>query len=138
MRRSICTAVVAFLAPWVHADVVVSPEAAVWRQIKAALSGPDGIDYFNMGIKDAMLPTLKGKVVKLEPAVNPKTILMALDDGHSDGTADAKLEFETPLPGKVDAGTELTFGGVGESFTQNPFMLTLDVTKENLHGWTGK
>ena len=43
-----------------------------------------------------------------------------------------------PLAGKVDEGTELTFEGVGESFTQSPFMLTVTVEKEKLHGWTGK
>lgn len=105
-----------------------------------ALSAPDGPMYFDMGMKGAMLPTLKGKVVKLEPAVKPKTILVALEDGKSDGTvADATLKFEMPLPGKVDEGTELTFEGVGESFTQAPFMLTMTVDpKDNLHGWTGK
>jgi hypothetical protein len=78
-------------------------------------------------------------VVKLEPAVKPKTVLVALEDGKSDGTtADATLKFEMPLAGKVDVGTELTFEGVGESFTQNPFMLVLNVDKEKLHGWTGK
>jgi len=32
----------------------------------------------------------------------------------------------------------LTFEGVGESFTQMPFMLTMTVEKDALHGWTGK
>jgi hypothetical protein len=90
-------------------------------------------------MKEAMLPPLKGKVVKLEPAAKPKTILLALEDGKSDGTtADATLKFEMPLAGKVDVGTELTFEGVGESFTQSPFMLVVTVEKDKLHGWTGK
>lgn len=115
------------------------PQEATWRTLKMALSAPDGSMYFEMGMKGAMLPTLKGKVVKLEPETKPKTILVALEDGKADGTvADATLKFEMPLPGKVDVGTELTFEGVGESFTQSPFMLTMTVDKENLHGWTGK
>jgi tetratricopeptide (TPR) repeat protein len=115
------------------------PDEARWKGLKEALSAPDGVMYFDMGMKGAMLPTLKGKVVKLEPAVKPKTIKLALEDGKSDGTtADATLKFEMPLAGKVDEGTELTFEGVGESFTQNPFMLVVTVDKENLHGWTGK
>ncbi len=115
------------------------PQENTWKNLKMALSAPDGPMYFDMGMKGAMLPTLKGKVVKLEPAVKPKTILIALEDGKSDGTmADATLKFEMALPGKVDEGTELTFEGVGESFTQNPFMLTVTVDKDALHGWTGK
>jgi len=115
------------------------PLEATWKGLKMALSAPDGPMYFDMGMKGAMLPTLKGKVVKLEPAVKPKTILVSLDDGKSDGTtADATLKFEMPLAGKVDVGTELTFEGVGESFTQNPFMVVMTVDKDALHGWTGK
>jgi tetratricopeptide (TPR) repeat protein len=115
------------------------PQEATWKNLKMALSAPDGPMYFDMGMKGAMLPTLKGKVVKLEPATKPKTIMVALEDGKSDGTtADATLKFEMPLAGKVDEGTELTFEGVGESFTQSPFMITMTVDKDNLHGWTGK
>jgi tetratricopeptide (TPR) repeat protein len=115
------------------------PQETTWKNLKMALSAADGPMYFDMGMKGAMLPTLKGKVVKLEPAVKPKTILVALEDGKSDGTtADATLKFEMPLAGKVDEGTELTFEGVGESFTQMPFMLTMTVEKDALHGWTGK
>ncbi len=115
------------------------PCETTWKNLKAALSAPDGVNYFNMGMKGRELPTLKGKVVKLEPAVRPKTILLALEDGKSDGTtADATLKFEMPLAGKVDVGTELTFEGVGESFTQSPFMLAVTVDKDKLHGWTGK
>lgn len=115
------------------------PLEATWKGLKEALSAPDGAMYFDMGMKGAMLPTLKGKVVKLEPAVKPKTVLVALEDGKSDGTtADATLKFEMPLAGKVDVGTELTFEGIGESFTQSPFMVVMIVEKDNLHGWTGK
>jgi tetratricopeptide (TPR) repeat protein len=115
------------------------PVEARWKTLKMALSAPDGAMYFDMGMKGAELPTLKGKVVKLEPAVKPKTVLVALEDGKSDGTtADATLKFEMPLAGKVDVGTELTFEGVGDSFTATPFMLVLNVDKEKLHGWTGK
>ena len=32
-------------------------------------------------MKDALLPTLKGKVVKLEPEVKPKTVVLSLEDG---------------------------------------------------------
>ncbi len=115
------------------------PEEARWKGLKEALSAPDGVNYFNTGMKGAMLPTLKGKVVKLEPAVKPKVVLLALEDGKSDGTtADATLKFELALPGKVDVGTELTFEGVAESLTQTPFMLVVTLDKDTLHGWTGK
>jgi hypothetical protein len=61
--------------------------------------------------------------------------VLALEDGT---TGDATLKFEMPLPGKVDAGTELTFEGQAESYTTSPFMVVFAVEKEDLHGWTGK
>jgi tetratricopeptide (TPR) repeat protein len=115
------------------------PSEALWKSIKEALTGADGTNYFNSSMKDALLPTLKGKVVKLDPELKPKTIVLAMEDGKSDGTVgDASLKFEAPLAGKVDVGTELTFEGVPESYTVNPFMVVFNVDKEKLHGWTGK
>ncbi len=115
------------------------PSEALWKSIKEALTGADGATYFNSSMKDALLPTLKGKVVKMEPESKPKTILLAMTDGKSDGAvADATLKFEAPLAGKVDVGTELTFEGVPESYTANPFMVVFNVDKDKLHGWTGK
>ena len=114
------------------------PSEALWKSLKTALTAPDGAKYFEM-MKGSEVPTLKGKVVKLEPAVKPKTILLAVEDGKSDGTtADATLKFEMPLAGKVDVGTELSFEGVADSFTATPFMVVFNVEKEKLHGWTGK
>lgn len=115
------------------------PQEAMWKSIKEALTGADGANYFESSMKGAGLPLLKGKVVKLEPATRPKTILVAMEDGKSDGTtADATLKFEMPLPGSVEPGTELTFEGVPESYTGSPLMVVFNVEKEKLQGWTGK
>jgi len=111
------------------------PELAMWKNIKTQLTGAEGQNYFETGMKGAQLPTLRGKVVKLEPALRPKTLILSLDDGT---TPDATLKFETPLAGKVDEGTELTFEGIPESYTTSPFMVVFTVDKEKLHGWTGK
>lgn len=115
------------------------PEEALWKNLKAALTGPDGANYFSSNMKDAQVTTLKAKVISLQPAMRPKTILVAVQDGTNNAdVADATLKFETALPGKVEPGTELTFEGVPESYTTSPFMVVFNVDKEKLHGWTGK
>lgn len=114
------------------------PSEALWKNLKMTLTGPEGASYFMM-MKGSEVPTLKGKVVKLEPAVKPKTILLAMvDSSNNTTTADATLTFEMALPGKVEEGTELTFEGVAESYTANPFMVVFNGEPEKLHGWTGK
>jgi len=115
------------------------PSEALWANLKMALTGPMGEMYFDMNMKGTEVPTLKGRVIKLEPAARPKTILLAMEDKSNNTTmADATLKFEMPLPGKVDEGTELTFEGVPESYTASPFMVVFNVDKDKLHGWTGK
>jgi tetratricopeptide (TPR) repeat protein len=114
------------------------PSEALWAGIKMALTAPDGANYFMM-LKGAEVPTLKGKVIKLEPAVKPKTILLAMEDkSNNTTTADATLKFEMPLAGKVEEGTELTFEGTADSYTASPFMVVFTLEKDKLHGWTGK
>jgi hypothetical protein len=116
-------------------DAAKNPELTLWKNIKAELTGPEGANYFNSSMKDAQVPTLKGKVVKLEPENRPKTLILALEDGT---TPDATLKFEMALPGKVDPGTELSFEGVPQAYTASPFMVLFNVEPEKLHGWTGK
>jgi tetratricopeptide (TPR) repeat protein len=114
------------------------PEEALWKTLKAALTGSDGASYFSSSMKDSQVPTLKARVVSLEPASKPKTILVAVEDGTTNTDADATLKFEVALPGKVDPGTELTFEGVPQSYTASPLMVIFNVDKDKLHGWTGK
>ena len=116
-------------------DAAKNPELTLWKNLNAELTGPDGANYFNSSMKDAQVPTLKGKVVKLEPETKPKTLIMALEDGT---TADATLKFEMALPGKVEPGTQLSFEGVPQSYTASPFMVIFNVEPDHLHGWTGK
>jgi tetratricopeptide (TPR) repeat protein len=116
-------------------DAAKNPQLTLWKNVKAELTGPDGANYFNSSMKEAQVPMLKGKVVKLEPENRPKTLIMALEDGT---TPDATLKFEMALPGKVEAGTDLSFEGVPQSYTASPFMVVFNVEPEKLHGWTGK
>ena len=116
-------------------DDAKDPQLKLWKGIKAQLTGPEGHGYFESGLKGAQVPTLKGKVVKLEPEIKPKTLVLALEDGT---TPDATLKFEAPLAGKVEPGTELSFEGVPQSYTASPYMVVFNVDADKLHGWTGK
>ena len=113
-----------------------NPELALWKSIKEALVAQDGATYFEDKMKGAAVPTLKGKVVSMTPALKPKTLVLAMDEDGK--TADATLKFEAALAGKVEPGTELSFEGVPESYTASPFMVVFNVDKDKLHGWTGK
>jgi hypothetical protein len=102
------------------------PPTALWRAIKRELSGPDGREYFDKNVRDALLPTLYGTLVSSSHADHPDIFLVAMADS-SDPEVTMNLEgrLEKPLP----AGTLVEFEGVAVAFTTAPFMLTFDVEK---------
>jgi len=118
------------------AEAAKNPQLAIWKSIKEALAGADGANYFKSSMEGSLLPEFTGKVVSIQPAIKPNTVLLAIADSTGK-VADATLKFEKPLPGKVEPGTVLAFQGVPVSYTVNPFMVTFNVDKEHLKGWTG-
>ena len=38
----------------------------------------------------------------------------------------------------MDPGGEIEFSGTAKAYTKEPFMLTFEVEKEDISGWTGK
>jgi tetratricopeptide (TPR) repeat protein len=111
-----------------------NPGLAIWLNIKPSLTAADGANYFTTSMKGAVIQGLSGKVVSMEPAIRPKTVILSVEDGT---TPDATLQFDAPLAGKVEPGTVLTFDGEPVSFTASPYMITFKVDKAALKGWTG-
>jgi len=112
-----------------------NPQLAIWVQMKQALTAPDGAAYVEQ-IKGAALPKFKGKVVSLEPAVNPKKIVVGISDASAPEIT-IEIDDKGFLPGKVDPGTEIEFESVGKEFTADPFNLTVTAEKDKITGWTG-
>ena len=116
------------------AFAAANPDIALWRQIRTALTAPDGSNYFGQ-IKDAAVPPegqagftmFRAKVVS-QPS--PKEILVNVDNVAGDAT----LKFENPLKGTVDPGTAFKFKGVVDSFVADPYMLTFTADKEDVDG----
>lgn len=124
-------------------EAKANPMLALWKNMKDQLVSAGGQQYFDTGVKDADLPgnavagvtKFTGKLVSEEPATRPKKLVLAIQDAT---TPEVTLELDAPLPGKADAGTELSFSGVAKGFTQSPFNLTFTVEKKNLDGWPVK
>ena len=110
------------------------PDLALWRTVKTALTAADGDTYFQGSVKDAGLPpgdTFKmftGKVVEQK---SPKELVVNVDSP----IGDAILQFEEPLKGTIEAGTEIKFKGSVDAYTKEPFTLTFkDLGKEDVEG----
>jgi hypothetical protein len=114
-----------------------NPSLAFWVKLKTALTQADGVQYFENGMKNAVIPPegqplLTGTVISQEPAKNPKVVVLGVEDPN---TPEVTLRFETPLAGSAPVGQKVQFRGVAASFTQQPFMVTFDTEKKNLTGW---
>ncbi|MBV9401894.1 MAG: hypothetical protein JO062_28225 [Bryobacterales bacterium] len=124
-------------------EAAKNPMLTLWvKTLRENLTKPDGDAFFEMNVKGTLLPggangvsKFKGKIVSMTPAARPKEVNLAIEKA---GVPDAKLMFETALPGKMEPGEELEFEGTAKSFTKEPFSITFDVEKDQLTGWTGK
>jgi tetratricopeptide (TPR) repeat protein len=121
-----------------------NPMMAMWKTIKDGLTGSDPDGFFASSVKGAALPggangvtKFKGKLVSAKPEVRPKELVIAVQDPAGDCTL--KLaEGQTPWAGKMEPGGDIEFEGVATAYSKAPYMLTLEVEKDKVTGWTGK
>jgi len=123
-----------------------NPILAFWRDIVREPLQKDGDAYF-AAMNEALLPgepgktkgfeKFKAKLISMEPANKPKTLVLGLEKPN---VPDVTLKFEEPLPGTMEPGADLEFEGKVVGYAKEPFMLTLEVDYEQkqLVGWMGK
>jgi len=116
----------------VNDRIKADPGFGLWYALKTSLTGDNGPAYFAGNVKDAELPggangvkTFSGTILTVEPAEKPTRITVAIEDPTK---ADATLLFTNAIPAaaltKIKVGEKVEFGGVAESFTKDPYMLT--------------
>lgn len=104
------------------------PQRFFWIRLKSALTAANGMEYFNGGMKESLVPPkeqapLKGKVV----SSTKKSFVLALAD---DTTPEVTLVLEKAMREELAPGTTVEFWGVAEKLTQNPFMLEFSIDGE--------
>lgn len=108
-----------------------NPMLYQYMEIKKALQAADGETYWG-NLKDAELPTFKGKLVSMKPETNPKELVLAVESADQ---PEVTLVLEKPLRGKAEIGTEIEFTGVAKEFTKEPYTMKLELENEKLKGW---
>ncbi len=120
-----------------------NPMLALWTRMKDALTAPNGDQYFESGVKGALLPgtvvpgvtKFKGKLISLKPVKAPKELVLGISDTVN---GDVLIVLDEALPGTAPVGTELSFEGVPSSFTASPFRISFEVERLNIGGWPSK
>jgi len=117
------------------------PQLARWLDLKRELQGPNAKQYFETFLRDAVVPAktdsiqaLRGTVLSGKPAKRPTDLVLAMSDSHTPEvtvTLRDSRQNQAPLLRPLAPGTVMEFWGIPVSFTQNPFMLTIEVKVEN-------
>lgn len=124
-----------------QAAAAANPMLAFWTEIKEALTGDGSAAYWD-AMHDAGLPPkekvpegkFKGKLVSATPETKPKELVLSIGGGAPDVT----LKLDEPLPGKMDPGGDISFFGAAKEFAKDPYMITFEVSPDDIEGWTGK
>jgi tetratricopeptide (TPR) repeat protein len=119
-----------------------NPSLGLWKRIRAELQREGGDAYFDASMKNCALPgnvngvlKFKGKLVGMMPTVRPRELVLAIENPDK---PDVTLRLDSALPGKMEPGAEISFEGVADSFSKDPFMITFTVEKSKIEGWAGK
>jgi len=108
-----------------HTNAMVKYEEAVDRS--------EWTGVFTDAVQYAAVPLLIGTLLSSTPTDQPSTLLLSMSDGI---TPEVTLHLtdnngrESHLNGPLMPGSQIQFEGIPVSFTQNPFMLTFDVTTD--------
>ena len=114
---------------------------ALWISIKRQLTAPNGQEYFTNALENADLPLLIGTLISAAPSDQPSTLVLSMSDGI---TPEVTLRMkdnngkDSHVNGPLMRGSQIQFEGVPVAFTQNPFMLTFDVTTGSKMRRTGQ
>ncbi len=120
---------------WVHdvKDQLATKGDSYWDNVKET-----GLPPANDKDTPPTPQFFKAHIISMMPATRPKELTVGIEKAE---VADAKLEFEMPLPGKMDVGEVIEFTGVAKDWSHDPknVVITFDVDpKDGLKGWTGK
>jgi hypothetical protein len=108
------------------------PELAAWLRIFKQLSGPDAEKYFLESMKPSPLPMLRGTVIRCTPAGKPSEVLLGLTSATAE---EVVLKVSAPFANSAEPGTQIHFQGTADTFTKDPFRLTVLADRANVTGW---
>jgi hypothetical protein len=97
------------------------------------LTGSQGQQYFRESLDDCALPILEGFLISATPADHPSVLVLGIANPQlPEVTLRLKDDKgnDAHLSGPLMRGSQIRFEGVVKAFSQDPFMLTFDVSTE--------
>jgi hypothetical protein len=110
-----------------------NPQLAAWVKIRRKVTAPDGAAQFET-LRTAPMQ-LKGVVVSCTPAGRPTEIAVAFGDP---AVTDVILKVDPAFANGAEPGTPIEFEATPQSFTADPFVVTMTARREQITGWPAR
>ena len=133
---AILTAAILCSSGLASAQTRQDPQRSLWLAIKGKLSRPDGEEYFKSTVKGSAVPYLNG--ILLSGSFNDGVSKLVLNLADSKNPEVTLILHNGDVKVMGEPNAQIEFQGVAIEFTKDPFMLTFEVTKDQVGGWTGK
>ena len=104
----------------------------LWSSLKKQLSGPNGEGYFNSNLKNTAVPSLKGTLISGIFNEGVSKLVVGLTDSKNPEVTLILHNGTVKVSGEPNA--QIEFQGVAVDFIKNPFMLTFDVSMDEIKG----
>lgn len=102
---------------------------AIWHAIRISLRQENRQSWFLENLKGRLLSELKGTILKADPIEDPDRLLVAVEDPSS---PEIELKLDGELKSRVVPGSIVDFEGVALDCAFEPFLLTVQVSRDNL------
>jgi hypothetical protein len=110
-----------------------NPQLGAWVQIRRKLAGSEGASYFET-LRSTPLQ-FKGFVVSCTPANRPAEIAVGMRDAS---TTEVILKVDPAFANAAEPGTSIEFEATPESFTPEPFVMTMTTRRDKVTGWPAR
>jgi hypothetical protein len=121
------------------ADPILRPDQLLWNDLKRAMLGPSGDEYFASSVKGAHIPggiekdgvqihKFRAELASWKPETDPRTLELRVVAEQPD----VMLHLESSYKGTLRLGMECTFSGIAAGYSTSPLMMDLDVNPSDL------
>ena len=107
---------------------------SLWQGIKSQLTGPDGEKYFEEGVRDSLLPPLRGSLISSVLKDGESKLVLGMSEPDTPEVTLIIRHRRTEVKQAPSEGAVIEFSGVGSEFTKEPFMVTFLVRPADIVG----
>src|SRR5579864_8833075 len=105
----------------------VDPKRELWSTVKRELRSPEGENYFESSLKDALLPRLEGTLLAVSRREGSIRLTLARTDAATPEVTLILNSLGSKMKDEPKRGAQVLFEAVPIAFAKEPFLVTFDL-----------